>query len=577
MNRKTTEADLLYYLKDPMVGVIAFKGLWGTGKTHLWEGISVDFPPINDNDHLYASCFGLESLDQIKVALFQSSLGKAEKAVTLAKRLSSFTLDFVETVSTKFVPGAEGVATVIGGFSDLVQSTMIDKVLQSRLIVLDDIERRSNSLQVGTLLGFIDLLKRNNCKILLILNEEPLEESSAADWRTLKEKSIDREISLLTTSIEAAEIGLSGDCVYRKLVTDTLSQLKVTNIRVIQRIERGVNTIFGGKGQLSYKLIESMLPAVVAFTALNFNAVPGGPDLTSLMKEWSEWCAQLAYLEGNQSVMSDAVAFSIKMDLTKDFDFLELLMQHIQTGHRLEGKFQSLFEDRQEHNEFEEAENAAFQYINDSFTDPHMSNEDFIQLASDFKRKWHKLPPDKVSAIAWDLERRGDQALAKEIASAWARAWGTAPKQWNSNLHSVDGFYQEVREAILKGNHSLSGIPPLLDSVLKVANGEWSVSHTSSINNATKDEVIKTILELDKTNFAKFVHFYRGQIKKPILDTGGASPLFKNGVETFLSAVRQIVKDKTKPRLIELLEMYFSQQLIAENPIEEDCDSELNG
>jgi hypothetical protein len=121
------------------VRVIAFKGLWGTGKTHLWDEIKSDFSAIDGNDHLYASCFGLESLEQIRNALFQNSLGRAEGTVTAAKKFSGFAIDVLEKIASKVAPGAEGAATVVGSLGSLVQSALIDKVLHSRLIVLDDI------------------------------------------------------------------------------------------------------------------------------------------------------------------------------------------------------------------------------------------------------------------------------------------------------------------------------------------------------------------------------------------------------------------------------------------------------
>ena len=120
MSRESTKIDLLYYLNDDKVPVIALKGLWGTGKTHLWDEIKEKFPSVEESDHLYASCFGLESVDQIKAALFQNSLGKTEKAVSAAQKFSGFTIDALEKIAEKVLPGAEGVATVLGSLGGLV-------------------------------------------------------------------------------------------------------------------------------------------------------------------------------------------------------------------------------------------------------------------------------------------------------------------------------------------------------------------------------------------------------------------------------------------------------------------------
>lgn len=575
MSRETTKVDLLFYLTDPKVRVIAFKGLWGTGKTHLWDEIKSDFSAIDGNDHLYASCFGLESLEQIRNALFQNSLGRAEGTVTAAKKFSGFAIDVLEKIASKVAPGAEGAATVVGSLGSLVQSALIDKVLHSRLIVLDDIERRAKSLQVETLLGFIDLLKRSDCKILLILNEEPLEESHASDWRTLKEKCIDREITLLTTSVDAASIGLSQDMPYRAVVTDTLARLKVSNIRVIQRIDRIVKTIFGDAVSLPDGLQKSLLPATVTLTALNFNAVPSGPDVASLMNEWPAWCAQPRYFDDDRQEMSAAVAFGLHIKLTRDVEYLALLMQHILTGHRLKEQFDILFQQRREQEASNQAENAAVRYIEDTLLDPGMTNQDFIARATAHKAAWVDISADKISAIASDLEWRGAGVLAQEIAGEWARRWKESPKLWNGNLYSPDSFYPVIKDAILEGNAHFSSMPSLIDAVLKVSTGGWAPGDIMAINDATVDEVIETIYALDREHFGSFIYFYRKEIRDPI-QQAGTGPLFKAGADTFLRAARRIVAEAKRPRLTELLKQHLGEQAFSASGIlEQDTDTGL--
>lgn len=578
MSRKTTKEDLLYYLADAKVRVIALKGLWGTGKTHLWDEIKkTDYPPLGGNDHLYASCFGLEAIDQIRAALFQNSLGKAEGAVTAATKLSGIAIDVLEKVAAKVAPKAEGAATIVGSLGSLVQSALIDKVLHSRLIVLDDIERRADSLRIETLLGFIDLLKRNDCKILLILNEEPLEVSNAADWRTLKEKCLDREITLLTSSAEAADIGLSEDMPYRVVVTDTLARLNVTNIRVIQRIDRIVKTIFEGAGDLPDGLVKSMLPATVILTALNFNAVPNGPDVSSLIGEWPAWCARPGYFSDERSDMSDAVAFGVNAKLTRDVEFLELLMRHLLTGHRMREQFDSLFQRRREQEASSQAEGAAIRYIEETYLDPGMSDQDFIARATAHKSVWSDISADKVSAIASDLDRRGAGELAQEIASAWARRWSESPRLWISHLYSPDNFYPAIKDAILKGNHRLSAGPSLIDAVLKVSSGGWAPSDTAAINEATVDQVVRTICALDRENFGAFIYFYRKEIKEP-LQQAGVGSLFQAGTETFRQAARRIVTENKHPRLTELLKLHLGEQeFCASGAAEHNTDTNVEG
>ncbi|MEX5685348.1 hypothetical protein [Pseudomonas silesiensis] len=562
MTRETTKQDLLYYLDDVRVLVIALKGLWGTGKTHLWEEVKGEFAPINGSDHLYASCFGLESVEQIKAALFQNSLGKAEGAISAAKKFSGFAIDVMEKIAAKVVPGAEGAATVLGNIGGLVQSALIDKVLYARLIVLDDIERRGDDLRIDALLGFIDLLKRNGCKILLILNEEPIEQKLASDWRTLKEKCLDREIALLTSATEAAQMGLSVDVPFRSAVVETLVRLSVTNIRVVQRIDRVVSTVFDGVTDLHGAVEYTLLPAAVLMTALNFNAVPHGPDVESLMTEWSAWCANPSFFGGRAEEISDVVVFALNAKLTRDVEFLNLLRKHLLTGHRFKDAFDTLIQLRQEQATSNAAENAAVNYIEDSYLDPSMTDQDFIDRAKEHKEAWQALSVDKVSAIASDLERRGAPELAVEIANQWADRWRAAPQLWLSNLYPLDSLYSVIRSAIAEGNRQLSSRPSLLNAVLQVSSKSWGPDDTVAINEATVEELVDTILALDRKNFGTFIYFYRSEIKNPVV-AAGEGPIFTSGIQTFLKAARLLVAGNTRPRLTELLQQHLGEHVLA--------------
>lgn len=562
MNRETTKADLLYYLRDRKVPVVALKGLWGTGKTHLWDEVRTEFEPIDDNDHLYASCFGLESVDQIKAALFQNSLGKAEKVASTAQKLSGLAIDVVEKVAAKFIPGAEGTATVVGSLGGLVHSVLIDKILQSRLIVLDDLERRGEGLRVDALLGFIDLLKRNDCKVLIILNEEPLAETLAADWRTLKEKCLDREITLVTEPGDAARIGLGDSLVYRDAVVNTLIRLSVTNIRVVQRIDRVVKTIFDSVSNQHGDVAQSMVPAAVLLTALNFNAVPGGPDVQDLMNQWSAWCAQPSFFADSAKEMSDAVAFALNAHLTRDIEFLKLVWRHLLTGHRFEEEFDALFETRRQHAEDNEAQSLAVRYIEDTYLDPSMQNQDFIERARVQCAAWGGVSGDKISTIALDLERRGDPKLALEIASEWARRWKAAPHLWISSLYPIDSLHPIIKEAVEEGNRQFSARPSLLEAVRQVSTRSWNPEDTEAINNASEQEMEDTILALGRDDFGNFIYFFRKENKDP-LHSVGTGPIFSAGTETFLRVVRRLAVEKPGSRLAELLRTHLGDALLS--------------
>lgn len=560
MSRETTKESLLHYLHDNQVRVIALKGLWGTGKTHLWEEVKSQFPAKNENIHLYASCFGVESVEQIKSTLFQSSLGKKSEALSGLKRYAGAAIDVTEKLAAKWLPGGEGLATLMGSVSGLVQATLIDNVLHDRLIVLDDIERRSDGLPVEALLGFIDLLKRNNCKILIILNEEPIEKSHLDDWRTLKEKCLDREIALLTTAGEAADMGLSQNVPLRLAIRGALIKHAVTNIRVVQRIDRVVSSILEGKTELQGVVEEELLPAIVLLTALNFNAVPGGPNLDLLVAEWTAWCMQGNYAGEKSKSPTAAAAFALHAKLTRDIDFLNLVVKHLLTGHRLQDEFDLLFKARQRKTAASAAEAAAVKYIEDSYLDPDMSDRDFIGRASNYKDQWWQLSPDKISAIAIDLEKRGAPDLASEIANQWAYRRRGKPQLWLSSLYPVDNMHPIVRETLIDGNQRLSLPPTLLEAIMHVSSGGWNPSDEQVINGVSENDMVRAINETGREGFSSFVYFYNREITNP-LPRAETKGIFSAGVATFIKAARRIIDENTSPRRVELLQLHFGEHL----------------
>ncbi|WP_186024187.1 P-loop NTPase fold protein [Burkholderia gladioli] len=560
MSRTDTKDDLLYYLNDNKVPVIALKGSWGTGKTFLWEEVRDEHNLDNEKNPLYASCFGLESLDDLRQALFRNSLGNAESVVSTARKTYGAAKGAIEKLAGKLIPGAEGVTAVVGSIGGLLQSVVVEKMLQDRLIVLDDIERRGSSLKIDTLLGFIDSLKRHNCKVLLILNEEPLAGALSADWSTLKEKCVDREISLVTAPAEAAALGLGPQTPFRQSIVDSLERLGVTNIRVVQRIDRVVGTVFEGTSTLHDAVVQSLVPAVVLLTALNFKAVPKGPDVGTLLSEWRAWCAHPSLMGKEGDQITDETAFAMNFKLTYDVEFLDLVQTHLLTGQRLKEKFENLIEARVGRATKSDVENAAARYIESIYLDPSINDQDFIETAQKFAAQWDKLPAEKVSAIAIDLDKRGAHKLANEIAEKWAVRWRTNPKLWDSLIYSIDEFFPVIRDALVDGNRQISIDPSLLEAVLKISeNSGWSRRHERVINDATVGDMIETIYALDRANFGHFVFFYRSQLKDPI--TQGGEPLFAKGVAVFVEAAKTIKAEGRHSRLAELLVMHVGEHL----------------
>lgn len=120
----------------------------------------------------------------------------------------------------------------------LAESVITGMLVRERIIVLDDLERRDAALSLETLFGYVDALKGKGCTVLLIYNEEELSTNQGKEWRAVREKCLDAEINLRPTPADACGLGLSPACPDREPIVATAEAAGLTNIRIIQRIER---------------------------------------------------------------------------------------------------------------------------------------------------------------------------------------------------------------------------------------------------------------------------------------------------------------------------------------------------
>lgn len=570
MSRDQTKEDLLAYLQDEQIAVVALKGLWGTGKTHLWNEIKGLWEARGGPQSLYASCFGVVDVDQLKLALFQNSLGATGSLLASAKDKAGQIVDLIGSVTAKLASKTAGdVVGMVGSLGGLLQSTVVDAVLKDRLVVLDDLERRAPALRTDAVMGFIDQLRRNGCRVLIIFNEEPIvqDKEMARDWRTLKEKCIDREIALTTTASEAASLGLSRDLPYRALIEQTLADFSITNIRVVQRIELVVRALFTGHEELSSSVAGPFVRTAAVLTALNFNAVPGGPDFGELVDQWLTWVLERKSSGGQQP--SGPVAFASRGALSQDLAFLDLLHLHLVAGHRSKGQFTKLFAERQTDAAQEEANISFALYTDHASRNPKMSDEDFEALARERRSQWHRLDETQVDDISADLLERGFKSLGDEIVQDWidrkiaSNVVLMARQPFMAQVH-----HPELRKFLEGASAKGTAKPALLEAIKALGAQGFGQVHLNVVNEASIEEVDALLKGLDSHTFTIVMHFYLTQRDR---EQKGDRALSR-GLSTFLASARQIVEragEQTRQPLPRLLRKHLAHMLFPpSNPVQ---------
>jgi hypothetical protein len=245
------EKVLAGFLADPEPGVLAIKGEWGVGKTYLWNQFIARQKMVKGyRAYSYASLFGLESIAELRRALFtkQRSLGPArnwfrscgEKIGSEVTRHMEFDLGLFKGLGLKN--------------TELWAEAIEDRSLRNFIVCLDDLERKDESVTTSALLGFIASLRdERRCKVFLLYNEERAKalESFAPDLAQYREKVIDREIVLQPTVRECYDLVFGGtnyqfppdpnaratpfDLADARSLPDLFEAMHLANLRVMQK------------------------------------------------------------------------------------------------------------------------------------------------------------------------------------------------------------------------------------------------------------------------------------------------------------------------------------------------------
>lgn len=244
--------EISKFLQSDKAEVLCIRGKWGVGKTYNWtkqieEAKKADKVALPR--YSYVSLFGMNSLDELKSAIFENVVTLTKNGGNLSPDLD--TLDeWVSSNTVRFrklnpvlqlIQKNEQVNKLIGKNSITNLSFL---AIRNQIICLDDLERRGGRLGIGDVLGLVSLLReQRNCKVSLILNDEALAGESKTKFETHLEKVVDISLVYKPTASDLMSIALSHSDTLSQRVADLCSALGISNIRVIKRIERVVRAI----------------------------------------------------------------------------------------------------------------------------------------------------------------------------------------------------------------------------------------------------------------------------------------------------------------------------------------------
>ncbi|MFM2064120.1 MAG: hypothetical protein RLZZ507_3791 [Cyanobacteriota bacterium] len=235
VNRKEAESIIEKFLKNENYRVLAVKGKWGVGKTHLVRTV---LDKHGKNDYLYASVFGISSIQHLKARIFanyQKNLKPNIKPINNVVEFINRNFGRLEKTRKLEFPkldfGLSGSLLAIGG--DLLLEIFFNlNVHGNSIICIDDLERKSQ-LPLKDIFGFVEYLVQDfKCKIILIYNADSLDEDSQTALETYREKVIDKEFNLNPTVEENLDF-IFKDSPDIDVIKEVFKKTGTNNIRVI--------------------------------------------------------------------------------------------------------------------------------------------------------------------------------------------------------------------------------------------------------------------------------------------------------------------------------------------------------
>jgi hypothetical protein len=239
MSIKIAQGEIQRFLATKKPELLCITGKWGVGKTYSWSHYLLDARRENRialNRYAYVSLFGQNSLDDLKYALFESTipldqleggpnLGSFEASLHFGEKWGRRLLQFSNVAPL-------GRAILSGAGRTLFLA------VRDQIVCIDDLERHGKGLEVKDVLGMLSFLKeQRQCKIVLLLNDEKLVGDAQKDFSLQLEKVVDTRIAFVPTPQEAAAIGVSADASFREALVAHCVALGITNIRVIKKLE----------------------------------------------------------------------------------------------------------------------------------------------------------------------------------------------------------------------------------------------------------------------------------------------------------------------------------------------------
>ena len=328
------EKEVQRFLASDKPEALCITGRWGVGKTFAWNRFlnqSKSKSKIALKRYSYISLFGINSLDELKYAIFENSIHCSEigmePSLDTLRTNASVAAEHLGRTSLWFLQQLPFIKNHIGGLGPVWFLSV-----RNTIVCIDDIERCGTNLQVRDVLGLISNLKEHkNCKVCLILNDEAFDTERDAEFRRYLEKVVDVSVKFDPSPAESVRIALVPEDETIEMLSQSCISLGISNIRVIKRIERLVNIVSPALKQFNKQVLQQAVQSLALLGWIVFEP-DRAPSLEYLLNRRS---ADVFGADDEKPVPENEAAWNALLDAYGFFfvdEFDKALLDGIRNG-----------------------------------------------------------------------------------------------------------------------------------------------------------------------------------------------------------------------------------------------------
>ncbi|VVP89007.1 P-loop NTPase fold protein [Pseudomonas fluorescens] len=552
MSLQSTKEQLTQLLADKDNRVIALSGKWGTGKSFMWDQVKTSSDDEKVKGALYASLFGLSGMDQVKMKLIQS-------AVPAIEANPGFWASAKQSVNAG-VKVLEGFHKGFGAINDL-GLVFAPAILRQKLIVLDDIERKHEKLNIDEVLGFIDeFTQQHECRFMLILNSDQLAKRDV--WDLLREKVVDQELRLTTSASEAFDIsiGLTASN-YAEQIRTAVVSCGLTNIRIIRKVIKVVNCILGSRHKLSDAVLWRVIPSTVLLAAIHYKGVEDGPDFDFVLtkgagRNWSALDTKKEEVTEESKQKSRWRLLMSELKIAQCDDYELMVAEFLQSGLFDISQVAEIIDRYVAEAEAMNARHAAHKFFERSVWDHTLTEKQLLAEAVEVSRKAHLMDANMVSWFCETISELPDgQTIADKTLTGWISAFKLKnPDGIEFPMFFRDRLHPRILSEFEAAKDKAQAKTSVYDACLHVAqhNG-WGSRQELAFKSATVQDMESIIRNSEIEN----LRFFMAKMMDLCTQKESYERHFGSAMDNYIQACKNIVQDPQSGRLGKLVKILF--------------------